>query len=85
MPYQVIIETRAKKSYLDFPEKIQDQIDVAIDDLSGNPRPPNCKKLRGTQAGYRIRSGNYRILYTINDRQRVVIVFKMGHRSTVYR
>lgn len=50
MPYQVIIETRAKKSYLDFPEKIQDQIDVAID-----------------------------------DRQRVVIVFKMGHRSTVYR
>jgi mRNA interferase RelE/StbE len=48
------------------------------------PRPPGCEKLSG-QNRYRVRQGNYRILYTINDLDLTVCVVKVGHRKDVYR
>jgi len=52
--------------------------------LADNPRPSGCKKLTA-QKGYRIRQGDYRILYAIDDRERVVEIVKIGHRREVYR
>jgi mRNA interferase RelE/StbE len=55
-----------------------------ITQLADSPRPPGCEKLSG-QNKYRVRQGNYRILYTINDQDLTVCVVKVGHRKDVYR
>lgn len=55
-----------------------------IGKLAGDPRPPGCQKLSG-QNTYRVRQGQYRIIYTINDDRLVVTVVKVGHRRDVYR
>ncbi|MBI4219464.1 MAG: type II toxin-antitoxin system RelE/ParE family toxin [Chloroflexi bacterium] len=52
--------------------------------LSSQPRPPGSEKLAG-QERYRLRQGNYRILYEIDDAERSVVIFKIGHRRDVYR
>ena len=56
-----------------------------IEGLSGNPRPAGCEKLAGYADRYRVRQGNYRVVYTVDDVERVVVVFKVGHRREVYR
>jgi len=52
--------------------------------LESNPRPPDVKKLKG-RAAWRVRVGDYRIIYEIHDRELVVIVVTIGHRREVYR
>ena len=49
------------------------------------PRPPGCKKLHDKEALYRIRAGNYRVIYQIRDSQLLVLVVKVGNRRDVYR
>lgn len=53
--------------------------------LAGEPRPPACEKLSGSAAKYRIRQGDYRIVYAVDDAAKVVEVVKVGHRREVYR
>lgn len=55
-----------------------------IETLASEPRPVGCEKLFGDNA-YRVRQGDYRILYTIEDQRRIVEVYKVGHRREVYR
>ena len=57
----------------------------AIDDLPTTPRPPNAKTLQGDSSILRIRVGDYRILYTIEDAALLVLVVRIGHRREVYR
>jgi mRNA interferase RelE/StbE len=52
--------------------------------LSADPRPPGCKKLAREEDLYRVRVGDYRIIYAVQDRILVVEVVKVGHRSWVY-
>ena len=84
MKYKVII----KKSVLKSLEKIQEpffnNIKTAIFNLADNPRPAGFKKLQGRD-GYRIRVGNYRIIYEIFDDVLVVEVIHFGHRKDVYQ
>ena len=84
MTYRVELETRARREYRDLPDRIRDLIADAIDDLQADPRPPGCRKLVG-ENGYRVRTGDYRILYAIDDASRLVRIYRIGHRSTVYR
>jgi mRNA interferase RelE/StbE len=56
-----------------------------IEALAGQPRPPDCQKLGGTDGCYRVRQGPYRIVYAVDDKARAVTVFKIGHRKDVYR
>ncbi|MGI8911776.1 MAG: type II toxin-antitoxin system RelE family toxin [Rubrobacteraceae bacterium] len=56
----------------------------AIRELAGEPRPPGCRKLKGRE-GWRIRVGDYRIVYRVNDDAREVIVVDIGHRRDIYR
>ena len=53
--------------------------------LSKQPRPPGCQKLPGVAERYRIRQGWYRVIYAVDDAERVVTVFRIGNRKDVYR
>ncbi|MHC4552478.1 MAG: type II toxin-antitoxin system RelE family toxin [Planctomycetota bacterium] len=53
--------------------------------MEANPRPHGCKRLKGKQALYRVRTGDYRIIYTLNDNQLLVLVVKIGNRRDVYQ
>ena len=80
---------RIKKSPLMELESIaikadRQRIAQRISSLADNPRPPGCQKLSGRER-YRIRQGNYRILYTIGDAELVVFIIRVGHRKEVYR
>lgn len=84
MSYRVEFETRAKKEFLKLATGIRQDLADVIDDLAENPRPPGAKKLVG-QNGYRVRQGDYRILYLIDDRARLVRIYRVGNRRDVYR
>lgn len=57
----------------------------AIESLATNPRPSGCKKLKGYQNLWRIRVGDYRVVYSIDDHARLIDVSAVRHRSDVYR
>ncbi|MBZ5496427.1 MAG: type II toxin-antitoxin system RelE/ParE family toxin [Acidobacteriia bacterium] len=84
MTYKVELETRARREYRDLPAETRELISDAIDDLQADPRPPGCKKLVGGN-GFRVRTGDYRILYTVDDNLHLVRIYRIGHRREVYR
>ena len=84
MKYSVLIVSSALKSLRKIPESIKKTIDNKILLLSENPRPPGCKKLIADDA-WRMRVGDYRIIYEIHDEKILVIVIKIGNRKEVYR
>lgn len=81
----VTIRRQALKELERLPQKTNQQITKAIDKLSDDPRPQGCKKLKGeAEYMWRIRVGDYRVLYTIEDQIRIVEVKKVGHRKDIY-
>ena len=84
MKYKILLETRARREYVELPDKDRLRIQEGIDDLETNPRPTGVKKLSGID-GYRLRKGDYRILFTINDRSKEVRIYRIGHRREIYR
>jgi mRNA interferase RelE/StbE len=78
--HRIIIERRAQKESAKISHNLRVDIDKAILDLSSNPRPRNAKKLTDKE-GYRIRIGDYRILYTIDDKAKVVIIYRIKIRG----
>ena len=82
--YSVLIKPTVEKQLDDIPKKILRQILSRINSLENNPRPQGSEKLSG-QERYRVRQGDYRIVYGINDRLRTVEVVRVGHRREVYR
>ena len=66
------------------PHGIQTRVTEAIDELSETPRPAGCKKMRGADL-WRIRVGDYRIIYEIHDRILLIRIITVGHRREVYR
>ncbi len=83
-PYRLIVKQSVSKDLKKIPKKDVKRILAAIQTLAKNPRPPQSKKLSG-QERYRLRQGNYRILYTIEDAVLIVHVIKIGDRKDVYR
>lgn len=82
--YSILIKPSAVKELEDLPKKDLKKLTEKIKTLASNPRPAGCEKLSG-QERYRIRQGNYRIIYEIEDVVRIVRVVKVGHRKEVYR
>jgi mRNA interferase RelE/StbE len=82
--YKIVLKKSVAKDLKNIPKKDVQRLLSAIQKLAGDPRPPQSKKLSG-QERFRIRQGNYRILYTIEDNQLVVCVVKVGNRRNVYR
>ena len=84
MAYRVIVAPAAVRIIAKLPRDIRRRIADRLAALSDDPRPPGSAKLAGKDA-YRIRVGDYRIVYTIHDKELVVIVIDAGHRREVYR
>ncbi len=81
--YKVLIRRSAADELGRIPQKDLRRIVVRIEKLAAEPRPDGCEKLSG-QERYRIRQGDYRVVYSIDDSTRTVEIFKIGHRSEVY-
>ncbi|MEH2366220.1 MULTISPECIES: type II toxin-antitoxin system RelE family toxin [unclassified Nostoc] len=84
MSYKVEILKGALKQLKKLSPELQERIQVKIDDLAIEPRPNGVKKLKGKENAYRIRLGEYRVIYDIFDDILVVNVVEVGHRSKVY-
>jgi len=82
--YTVRIKRSAEKEMDRLPARTFERVAQTILRLEHDPRPPGSQKLRGVQ-DYRLRVGQYHILYAIDDRERVVEVIAVGHRRDVYR
>jgi mRNA interferase RelE/StbE len=82
--YTVRILRAAQKALARLPEQDYARVAAAIAALASNPRPPGCVKLTGSTY-WRLRVGDYRILYEIDDTGQLVIVATVGHRRDVYR
>lgn len=82
--YQVQISNRATKVLEKLPDGTYERVTEAIQNLAENPRPAGCKKLKGRQ-GYRIRVGDYRVAYEIEDDKLLLLVIDIGHRREIYR
>ena len=82
--YKILIKPSAAKELEAVPRKDRLRIVVKIRGLSSNPRPTGCEKLSGEEK-YRIRQGDYRILYEIQDDEVIITIVKVGHRREVYR
>lgn len=85
MSYQVEFSRGASKQFRKLPPSIQERVQAKIDELAVEPRPNQVKKLQGDDSLYRIRVGNYRIVYEIKDDVLLVIVIRIKHRSEVYK
>lgn len=82
--YKIRIKQSAKKELYKLPKKELQKITDKILSLSVNPRPMGVEKLSGDDK-YRIRQGNYRVIYLIRDKQLEITVIRIGHRKDIYR
>lgn len=85
MTYQVEVDDRAAQAILRLPRPDQKRIRAKIGALADDPRPPGAEKLAGGRSAFRVRAGDYRIVYTVDDRVRIVSVVRVAHRREVYR
>lgn len=83
--YRVFLERAAEKDLKDLPSRLHNRIIAALQALAKNPRPSGCRKLGGTDSDWRIRVGDYRVVYEIDDAAETVCVNRVRHRREVYR
>ncbi|HEY1693174.1 MAG TPA: type II toxin-antitoxin system RelE/ParE family toxin [Polyangiaceae bacterium] len=84
MPYEVRFKPSAAKELAKLPAEVRRRIAPRIDALATTPRPPGAEKLVGEEA-WRIRVGDHRVVYTIEDRVLVVLVVHIGNRREIYK
>ena len=82
--YRVLVSRRVRKQISRIERPHQLRIRAALDLLATNPRPPRCVALSGFESTYRVRVGDYRILYAVHEEIRVIAVIRVGHRREVY-
>ena len=83
--YKIEITATAEKSLKKIPKKDLEKVVEAIQVLAISPFPSGCRKLKGEEDVYRVRQGNYRIIYEIIDSKLIVLVLKIGHRKDIYK
>ena len=85
MSYAVRLDMRTRKALDRLPGDLYGRLIRKLEALQENPRPMGAEKLAGPEDLYRVRVGDWRIVYAIRDRDLVVIVIRIGHRRDVYR
>lgn len=83
--YRIEYAKGVEKDFRNIPIKTANRIAKAIDKLGLEPRPPGSVKLVGFDSEYRIRVGDYRVIYQIHDSVLIVLVIEVGHRKDIYR
>ena len=83
--YRITFKKSAQKELAEIPKPFNQNIATSIDNLAENPRPDGVKKLKGEYNAYRIRVGDYRIIYTIEDVIKIVEIQRIRHRKDAYR
>ncbi|HAC25390.1 MAG TPA: type II toxin-antitoxin system mRNA interferase toxin, RelE/StbE family [Cytophagales bacterium] len=84
--YQILFKKSAEKELERLPKSAVKRISRAVDDLAENPRPPGSKKLEGQRESlWRIRVGDFQIIYFVEDVIRIVEIRRIGHRKDIYR
>lgn len=84
MSYTVVGLPAIERELSRLRKKDYEKIEAAVLRLEDEPRPANCQKLKGRDA-WRIRIGEYRVIYEINDQARIVTILDVGHRKEIYR
>ncbi len=85
MKYRVEIDSHARRTFRRLPQQTRDRILRGLQMLRDNPRPHGVVKLTDRRDAYRIRVGDYRVVYEIHDRVLLVLVIEIDHRRDVYR
>lgn len=85
MPYQVIFRPTAEREIRKLPKEIQTRVVRAAEALAQNPLSHKHEKIQGHEDTYRIRVGDYRIVYEVHDSILIVLVLAVGHRGHIYR
>lgn len=85
MNYAIEFGARAARDFRKLSRDVQTRLRPQIDSLATDPRPHGVEKLSGTENGYRIRVGSYRILYEIQDDVLTIYVVRVAHRREAYR
>jgi len=83
--YRVKMQRRARRSLERLPKKDHDSVLGAVKDLANNPRPRDVAKIKSAEGMWRVRQGDYRIVYDIDDNQKIITVLDIDHRKQVYR
>ncbi len=83
--YEILVERRAERDLRRLPDTIASRVSAAIRKLAATPRPVGCRKLVGSDSDWRLRVGDYRIIYEIDDEARQVRVMFIRHRREAYR
>jgi mRNA interferase RelE/StbE len=83
--YAILYRAAVKREMRHLNRDVVRRVDAAILALSDDPRPPGCVKLAGGMDLWRIRVGDYRVIYEIRDRQLIVLIVAVAHRREVYR
>lgn len=84
MTYRIEWRPRARKAFLALDKPVRRRIGEAVEALAADPRPAAAKMITGAHGVLRIRVGDYRVLYTIDEGQLIVLVLDAGHRSEIY-
>ena len=86
MPYRVELAPAAQRDLRRLPPHIQERLAAPIQALADNPRPSGVRKIQGEDRGWRIRVGQYRVVYDVHDDRSIVVVLKVDRRrETTYR
>ena len=83
--YQVIFARSARQELEELPRRVAERILARIETLAENPRPRGCRKLQGSSQLWRVRVGEYRVIYAIDDNKHTVDIVVIRHRSEAYR
>lgn len=83
--YKIHLAPRAERAFLSIEFRTRRRLARRIDALANDPRPRGVKKLKGEDDLYRLRVGDYRVIYQVQDRVLLVLVLDIGHRRNVYR
>jgi mRNA interferase RelE/StbE len=83
--YRILFSPRADREFRKLVRDVQERLTPIIASLANQPRPPGCKKLSNKDPHWRVRVGDYRIIYQIADEALIVLIVRVGHRREIYR
>ena len=82
--YRIEVTPRARKDLKALPRRERPRVAEQIDALKSDPRPKGCRKLKGREDFYRIRVGDYRVVYRIEDEILLILIVRIGDRKEIY-